>query len=423
MGHWESVDTDTSVSMVPTSAQTGEGIPDLLGSLCQFAQTSLSDKLERRDELQCTVMEVKNVDGLGTVIDVILVNGTLRVSENIVVAGMDGPIVTTVRVLLTPQPMKEMRVKSEYVHNVSVSKSMGVRISASGLEKAVCGSEVRVIREDSDIDELKHAVQRDYKSILNTFEKHAVGVFVKASTQGSLEALLSFLQDMQIPVFDMGIGEVHKKDVKQAAVMREKKRPEYALILAFDVKVNVEANKEAKHDGVQIFTANIIYHLFDQFKMHLEKVGVTNMQPRDEVVFPCLLEVVSRCDATSMKCEIIQGQLRAGTPLCCLANAEPGASIIKVGRAVEILKDKTAVEVAYAGDRVCIRVEATGDEKQAELRFQPNDELCSHVTLASIEVLKEHFKGEMRHADWALLDKLKKLFNIDPAGKEASDGK
>ena len=58
---------------------------------------------------------------------------------------------------------------------------------------------------------------------------------------------------MKIPVFDVGIGEVHKRDVKKACIMKEKKHPEYALILAFDVKVNQEAQKQADTDGVTIF--------------------------------------------------------------------------------------------------------------------------------------------------------------------------
>merc|ERR1712048_1379924 len=111
---------------------------------------------------------------------------------------------------------------------------------------------------------LKDEVDGGSKSILSTFERQTEGVYVKASTLGSLEALLAFLREMKIPVFDMGIGEVHKKDVTRAMVMKGKKRKEYALILAFDVKINSEAKVQAEKDDVPIFTADIIYHLFDR---------------------------------------------------------------------------------------------------------------------------------------------------------------
>ena len=62
-------------------------------------------------------MEVKVIEGLGTTIDVVLVNGLLKVGDTIVVAGLNGPIVTNIRALLTPQPMKELRVKGDYIHH------------------------------------------------------------------------------------------------------------------------------------------------------------------------------------------------------------------------------------------------------------------------------------------------------------------
>ena len=57
------------------------------------------------------------IDGVGTTIDCILVDGSLKVGDQICLMGFDGPIVTKIRALLTPHPMKEMRVKGEYLHH------------------------------------------------------------------------------------------------------------------------------------------------------------------------------------------------------------------------------------------------------------------------------------------------------------------
>jgi translation initiation factor 5B len=85
--------------------------------LCRMGQTSQREALEEKDTFECTVLEVKVIEGLGTTIDVILVNGLLKVGDTIVISGLNGPIVTNIRALLTPQPMKELRVKGEYVHH------------------------------------------------------------------------------------------------------------------------------------------------------------------------------------------------------------------------------------------------------------------------------------------------------------------
>jgi len=59
----------------------------------------------------CWRAQVKVIQGLGTTIDVILSNGILREGDTIVVCGLNGPIATQIRALLTPQPCRELRVK------------------------------------------------------------------------------------------------------------------------------------------------------------------------------------------------------------------------------------------------------------------------------------------------------------------------
>lgn len=85
---------------------------------------------------------MKIIEGHGTTIDVVLTNGLLKVGDTIVCSGMNGPIVTNIRALLTPQPMKELRVKGEYVHHQKIKGAMGIKISAPGLDSAIAGSEL-----------------------------------------------------------------------------------------------------------------------------------------------------------------------------------------------------------------------------------------------------------------------------------------
>ena len=87
-------------------------------------------------------MEVKIIEGHGTTIDVVLVNGILKVGDTIILQGFNGPIVTKVRALLTPQPLKEIRVKAEYINHQKIKGAMGIKISAPGLEDAIAGSEL-----------------------------------------------------------------------------------------------------------------------------------------------------------------------------------------------------------------------------------------------------------------------------------------
>ena len=123
--------------------------------LCRMGQTSQRETLQEKDVFECTVLEVKVIEGHGTTIDVVLVNGLLKVGDTIVVSGMNGPIVTSIRALLTPQPMKELRVKGEYVHHQKIKGAMGIKISAPGLDSALAGSELFKCQTEHEIEEAK----------------------------------------------------------------------------------------------------------------------------------------------------------------------------------------------------------------------------------------------------------------------------
>ena len=77
--YYENENPKEYVSLCPTSATTGEGLPDLVMYLTMMCQKYFRGKLREKDDVfQCTVLEVKVIEGLGTTIDVILVNGTLN---------------------------------------------------------------------------------------------------------------------------------------------------------------------------------------------------------------------------------------------------------------------------------------------------------------------------------------------------------
>ena len=223
--------------------------------------------------------------------------------------------------------MKEMRVKAEYIHHQKIKGAMGIKISAPGLENAIAGSELYVAKNDSEI----HAAQEEIKSslydILDKYvDKTQDGVCVQASTLGSMEALLEFLLSSKIPVCSISIGPVHKKDVMKAmkvlALDESKIKKEFATILAFDVRVTPEAANFAEQEGIKIFTANIIYHLFDEFTAYVKMCQDARKDGGSHnAIFPCALEVVkdavfNRGNPIIIGVNVTAGCLRLGTPLC-----------------------------------------------------------------------------------------------------------
>lgn len=148
----ENPDPKTYISLIPTSAVTGEGMGNLLFLLCQFCQQQLPKRLMFSEQLQASVLEVKAIAGLGTTIDVILVNGRLREGQTMILAGTDGPIQTQIKALLMPQPMKELRVKNAFIEYKEVMAAQGVKIAAKELEKAIAGLNLQVAQKPDEVE-------------------------------------------------------------------------------------------------------------------------------------------------------------------------------------------------------------------------------------------------------------------------------
>ncbi|KAN0140215.1 hypothetical protein V8E53_002111 [Lactarius tabidus] len=437
--YYENKNFARNVSLVPTSAITGEGVPDMIMLLVNLTQQRMSDSLMYLSELECTVLEVKVIEGLGTTIDVVLSNGILREGDKIVVCGLNGPIVTQVRALLTPQPLRELRIKSSYVHHKEVKAALGVKIVASELDKAIAGSHLLVIGPDDDEDELRDEVMSELTTLFDSVDKSGRGVCVQSSTLGSLEALLDFLRVSKIPVSGINIGPVHKKDVMRASTMLEKAR-ELACILCFDVPIDKDAERLAEEMGIRLFKADIIYHLFDAFTAYnAEIVEAKRRDAAPMAVWPCRLKIIAcfcKRDPIILGVDILDGTLRLGTPLCVVKNdpATGAKEIIELGKITSLEinhKNMEIVKRSQAGGGVAVKIEHAvyQSAKMFGRHFDDKDEVYSRISRQSIDVLKvrlpfsntlvilrqglqESFKADVSNEEWLLIKALKLRLDV-----------
>lgn len=411
---YENPDPRTYVSLVPTSAVTGEGMGNLLAMIVQACEGPLHKRLVFSQQLLATVLEVKAIPGLGTTIDTILINGTLHEGDTMVLAGTDGPIVTQIRSLLMPQPMKELRVKNAYIEHKEVVGAQGVKIAAKELEKAIAGLNLLVAQKPDEVDVLKEEVARELKSALSSIKLSERGVYVQASTLGSLEALLEFLRTSNIPYSAIRIGPVVKRDVMKASAMLEHDS-QFATILAFDVKIERDAQEMADQLGVKIFAADIIYHLFDKFTAYREELKQRKREEFKHIaVFPCKLKVLPQFvfnsrDPIVMGVMVEAGIVKEGTPICV-----PSQEFVELGIVTSIEVNHKQVETARKGQEVCIKIEPIPGEspKMFGRHFDETDMLVSKISRASIDACKDYFREDLIKTDWQLMVELKKLFQI-----------
>ncbi|NXA40971.1 IF2P factor, partial [Eudromia elegans] len=411
---YENKDPRTFVSLVPTSAHTGDGMGSLIALLVELTQTMLTKRLAECQELRAQVMEVKALPGMGTTIDVILINGRLKEGDTIIVPGVEGPIVTQIRGLLLPPPMKELRVKNQYEKHKEVVAAQGVKILGKDLEKTLAGLPLLVAYKEDEVPVLKDELIHELKQTLNAIKLEEKGVYVQASTLGSLEALLEFLKTSEVPYSGINIGPVHKKDVMKASVMLEHD-PQYAVILAFDVRIERDAQEMADSLGVRIFSAEIIYHLFDAFTKYRQDYKKQKQEEFKHIaVFPCKMKILPQFifnsrDPIVMGVVVEAGQVKQGTPMCV-----PSKNFIEIGIVTSIEINHKPVDVAKKGQEVCVKIEPIPGEspKMYGRHFEATDILVSKISRQSIDALKDWFRDEMQKSDWQLIVELKKVFEI-----------
>ena len=404
-------------SLVPVSAITGEGIPDLLALMVFLTQKWMTKKLTISEELECSVMEVKTEEGLGTTLDVILSDGILHEGDKIIMASLNGPVVTNIRSLLTPKPMKEMRVKNEYINHKMIKASMGLKIVANDLENIVAGSSViRIDKDDTNniIEQKKEQIMQDVNQILDSKNFKDEGVYVKASTLGSLEAFLTLLKQEKIPVSGASIGPIFKKDLMRASRALINDKREYSVILVFNMKISSEMEQTAKKDGVHLITGEIVYNIVDSFKKYYKDIKeVKKESNKDTAIFPCVLQMMGKKFVFNRKNPFVfgvtvnAGKLKLGTPLIV-----PDTKIV-LGKVTSIEKEHKKIDIAEVGSEVCIKVDTDDSSVTMDRHFSNDSQLMSNINRESIDCLKEHYKDEMSRNDWMLVIEMKKVLEIN----------
>jgi len=346
-------DFTKEVSVVPTSGLTGEGVPELLMVLTGLAQRYLEKNLQVTLNKPGTgsVLEVKELKGLGTTLDVIVYDGTLREGDIIIIGGLQGPIRSKARALLKPAPLQEMREKGEFSNVKEVTAAAGVKISGPGLDEVVPGVPLIACWKEDQVLKAQEQVQEQVKRVV--FKSDKQGLIIKADSLGSLEALTNLFSDF--PIQKTVIGHVSKSDVIEAGSVREA-NPRLGVIIAFNSKVLPEAKETAKELGVKIFTGNIIYSLMDDYKEYREAVEVElKRQALSGLILPAKIKVLEdhvfrASNPAIIGVEVEAGTIKVGYPII-------NDKLKQVGHIKAIRKEAEVLSEAKKGQSVSVSIE------------------------------------------------------------------
>ncbi len=344
------------VCIVPTSAKTGEGIPELLAVLAGLAQRFLERELavEITGPARGTVLEVKEEVGLGTAIDVILYDGTLTKGDSFAVGGLDRVITSKVRALFQPKPLDEIRDPEDKFKSVGrVLAAAGVKVAAPGLEGVVAGSSLWVIKDESEAEKLWQELQREMERIRISADVN--GIVLKADALGSLEALEGQLRERGVPIRRADVGDVSRRDVVEASTVA-KSDPLLAAVLAFNVEVLPDAQAEAERQEIPILQDRVIYKLMEAYEKWSEaKREEVRAERLEAFIRPGKFAlkpgyVFRRSHPAIIGVDVLGGILKPRYPLM----RKDGR---KAGVIHELQREKKTIPEAKRGDEVAVSIE------------------------------------------------------------------
>ena len=387
--YWRVQNFQKNIGVVPCSALTGEGVPDVLAVLMGLSQRFMKAEMEIDVEGpgEGTVLEVKDEQGFGATLDVVVYDGTIHEGDQIVVGGVNEPIVTEIRALLQPQPNAEIRVENRFERVESVAAAAGVKIAAPDLDEAMAGAPVRVVR-DRAVDDVIADVKAELAEIEVDTEEE--GVVVKADTLGSLEAMANALREAEVPILRAEVGDVAPRDIAVAGTARE---PEHTVILGFNVDVLPDAERELEQSEVTLFADDVIYQLVENYEEHVAEMQQAQQETiLDKIVRPARFRILDdhtfrQSDPAVVGVEIMSGTINNNTNVAKFDNNEPD----RVGELSGIQAQGEDVEEARAGERVSVAIDGPTVGRQIE----EGDELWIELPEKHAKILEQELNDEI----------------------------
>ena len=274
------------IQAIPISAKTGQGIDDLLASM--LVESEMLELKANYDTLaRGTVIDSKLDKGHGPIATVLIQKGILKVGDPFICNNISGKV------------RAMMNERGQRIQEAGPSDPVQVLgfdlVPQSADIFAVLKDEREIKRIASDRQRLKREI--DQKKIaaqtldaMSALIKEGaiknLPIIIKGDVDGSIEALSEQLEkityeEVGVQVIHKAVGMVSESDVLLASASK-------AVIIGFHVQVSPNAKLQAKQEGVDIRTYNVIYNAVEEITLALE--GLLEPEKVEEVLGSAIVQ-------------------------------------------------------------------------------------------------------------------------------------
>jgi translation initiation factor IF-2 len=264
-------DWDGDTIIVPISAIEKTGLEDLMEAILLVAD-DLDIYANPQGEVFGTIIEAELTKGRGVMATLLVQNGTLKVGDTVLAGTSCGRI----------------KAMFDYTGNKIKEAGPSIPVSVMGLSEVPKAGELFKVVENEKIarEQVEKRKRQTEKLEVDTdpvanleqlFERVQAGeeeelrLIIKADVQGSLEPIVSSVQDLKsggeqdigVKVIYAGTGNVGENDVMLASATN-------SIIIGFNVGPDSAAKRLADSEGISVRKYNIIYHLIDDIEKALK---------------------------------------------------------------------------------------------------------------------------------------------------------
>ncbi|MGQ9780870.1 MAG: translation initiation factor IF-2 [Nitrososphaeria archaeon] len=398
------------VAIVPVSAKTGEGIPELLSIIVGLTQhymmSSLACELGAPSGI---ILEVKEEVGLGVSADIILIDGILKTGDMVAVMKKGGAVPAKVKAILMPKPLDEMRDPTDkFTHVEEVCAAAGVKLVSPELEGVLPGSKFMGYKDGADFQRIKSQIEGEVEGLI--FAKDELGLVVKADALGSLEAIVGSLKKRNVPIRLADIGPVSRRDVVEAIAVAEKD-PFLGVILYFHVKLYPDAEELMQAKKVKAFNDPVIFNIIEGYLRWVEaerqKIESTEF---GSLVLPCKIQVMKgyvfrRSNPAIFGVEVLEGRLKPSFRMM----KDDGVVVGAIGG----IQDRgKSLDIVYKGNQVAVSIR----EAVVGRSFNEGDILYSSPSYNDFKTLKSKYMNRLDEGEKKTFEEILKIKKaVDPS--------
>lgn len=346
--------------IVPVSSVTGEGIQKLLEMILLVSEMQ-NLKCNKKRTAVGTVIEAQLDKNKGPIANVIVQNGTLKIGDCVV----SGFAVGKIRAMTNDKGKSIIKAgPSTPVSILGLDSVAGAGDSFQVVDEKFSKQVIEERKVKMAQAKIESGMPKSLDEFLSTpakEDKKTLSLVVKASSQGSVEALKQSLleivnEEVKIDIISTGVGNVTENDIQLAKVSN-------ATIIAFDTKVLAKISNFAKQNKVEIKEYNIIYKAIEETEKLLKSMMAPKYQ--EKVVGHAEIRALFKISSvgTIAGCYVLDGKV--------VRNAEVKVyrkdNVIYEGKIATLKREKDDAKEVAAGYECGIKIDGFNDVAEGDV--------------------------------------------------------